>query len=195
MADEIKDDALVEEALADIGFDSLNIEAKKKERFTQKRHKKRTVNKTNIFTADIVELMLTEVISQLKLAMDSIFLIEFDKETKAYDSFNTAKKRIEAIKGTHYIFCAELSTILHCFEPYHNAALNKKHRAIKAVANEGWDRLTNLTKGIQKAKRIDNHYIIQFAEEMCLFMTNFHVVLHKDTPNKERQRIVEEYCE
>jgi len=194
MAEEIKNDALVEEALADLGLEALNIEAEEKAKKKTKR-KKKPVNKTDVFTADIVELMLTEVIGQLKLAMDSLFLIEFDKETQALDSFNSAKKRIEAIKGTHYIFCSELSTVLHCFEPYHNASLNKKHRAVKAIANEGWDRLTGMTKGLQKAKRIDNHYIIQFAREMTLFLTNFHVVLHKDTPNKERKRIVEEYCE
>ena len=150
---------------------------------------------TQVFKSDVLELMLSELISSLKNGMDALFLIEFDKETRNYDSFNTAAKRIKAIQGTHLIFMTELDTASHCFKPYTIATLNKKHRAVRAIIEEGLQRFTNIEKGILKAKRIDNHYIIQFAKEICQFITNFHCVLHKDTPHKERQRIVEEYCE
>ena len=88
-----------------------------------------------------------------------------------------------------------MSDIVHCFEPYSDAALNKKHRAVRKICIEGLKRFSDIGRGLGKAKNINNNYLIQFAREMTLFMTNFHCVLHKDTPNKERKRIVEEYCE
>jgi hypothetical protein len=193
MAEEIKNDALVEEALADLGLEALQIEAeeKAKKKKTTKRIHKRTV----VHNAGVIELMLTEQIGSLKNAMDPLFLMFFDEETSKLDSFKNPKDKMLSIKGTYLIFRSALDDIIHCFKPYSDASLNKKHRAIKKICVEGLERFSDMGKGIGAAKNINNQYITLFAKEMCLFMTNFHCVLHKDTSNKERLRIVEEYCE
>jgi hypothetical protein len=192
MADEIKDNGLVEEALADIGLNALELEAQEKEKrkATKKQHKR-----TVVHNAGVIELMLTEQISSLKNAMDPLFLMFFDKETKSLAGFSTPKSKVLSIKATYLIFRTSLSDIIHCFEPYSDASLNKKHRAVKKICAEGLKRFSDIGAGIGIAKNINNQYITLFAKEMCLFMTNFHCVLHKDTSNKERLRIVEEYCE
>ena len=84
MADEIKDNALVEEALADIGLNALELEAQEKEKrkATKKQHKR-----TVIHNAGVIELMLSDQIVQLKGSMDPLFLMFFDKEVGNCDAF------------------------------------------------------------------------------------------------------------
>ena len=190
MSEEIKGaegDALVEEALADVGAITLAKPEKKK--------KRKYLKKTDVMPKELVEGMFTECITQLSNAMNSIFLIFFDKETGDKESFNSQEKKVEAVKGTHLIFCVELETIQHCLEPYANAALNPKHRAVKKICFEGFRRLKELHSDLHKAKYMNHRSITEFAKEMCLFVTNFHVVLHKETPSKERYRVVKEYCD
>ena len=149
--------------------------------------------KTVFFQAQFVENLIGQTITELKNQMDALFLIFFDADTKNYDSFNSPKKKIKAIKGSHLIFVQELEVLSECLEPYNDASLRPKHKAVRSVINEGLKRLLDIAEGLQKAKYINNHYVTQFAKEMCLLMTNFHVVFHEETPKKERSRIVREY--
>lgn len=157
----------------------------------EKKHKKKTV----YFQAEFVEGLISESIVQLKNQMDSLFLIFFDEETGNFDSFKGPKKRMEAIKGSHLVFCHELRLVNECLEPYHKASLNQKHRAVREIVTEGLTRFKDLSEGLTAAKNINNHYVTQFAKEICLLLTNLHVVFHEQTPKKERNRVVKEYCE
>ena len=178
MADEIKTvvgNQLVKETITEI--------------VEEEKHKKKTV----FFQAKFVEGLLAETLSQLKHQMDALFLIFFDEETKDLKSFKGPKKRMEAIKGSYLLFNSELKVLCECLEPYHKASLKPKHRAVREIANEGRDRLIDLAKGLSAAKNINNHYVTQFAKEICLLLTNLHVVHHDKTPKKERNRVVKEY--
>lgn len=179
MAEEIKGikgDELVEQTIAEINTE----ETKKK--------------MTKVFPAELVEGMFSQTLNQLTNAMNSLFLIFHDKETGNLESFNTQKKKLEAIKGVWLIFMNEIETIDHCLKPYHNASLNPKHRQVRKIVGEGFRRLSELGPSLQSAKYINNQYVTDFAKEMCQFVTNFHCVLHTKTPKKERSRIVKEYC-
>tara|TARA_R110000824_G_scaffold14054_4_gene60372 strand:- start:3871 stop:4443 length:573 start_codon:yes stop_codon:yes gene_type:complete len=190
MSEEIKGivgEALVEEALADVGAIVLAKPEKKK--------KRKYLKKTAVMPKELVEGMFKECITQCSNAMNSIFLIFFDKETGDKESFNSQQKKLDAVKGTNLIFCYELETIQHCLEPYTDATLNPKHRAVRKVCFEAYSRLKVLHPDLQKAKYMNHRSISEFAKEMCLFMTNFHVVLHNETPSKERYRVVKEYCD
>ena len=156
--------------------------------------KKRKHKITTAFPAELVEGMMIHCLQQLVDSMNSLFLIFNDKETQQLDSFNTAAKKLEAIKGVHLIFLSELETVTHCLKPYHKASLKPKHRALKEVAAEGFNRLFNMGKDLQKAKRMNHFSVTSFAKEMTLFITNFHVCLHEKTPAKQRRRVVKEYC-
>jgi len=178
MADEIKTvvgNQLVKETITEI--------------VEEEKHKKKTV----FFQAKFVEGLLAETLSQLKHQMDALFLIFFDEETKDLKSFKGPKKRMDSIKATSEIFLGELNILNECLAPYDEAALNHKHRSLRQVLKEGFKRLNDNRKGLMKAKNINNQYVTQFAKDICLFMTNFHVVLHDKTPKKERSRIVREY--
>ena len=191
MSEEIKGmegDLLVEEALADVGMAALVA--------TKPRMKKRKyLKKTAVLPKELVEGMLIQTMTQFNNAMNSIFLIFFDKETGDKESFNTQQKKLDAVKGTHYIFMSELETIVHCLTPYKDANLNHKHRAVRRVAIEGHKRLGKLTEGLKEAKQMNHSSVNSLAKELCLFTTNFHVTLHQETPSKERRRVVKEYCE
>ena len=65
---------------------------------------------------------------------------------------------------------------------------------VREIFNEGLTRFKDMGEGLRAAKNINNHYVTQFAKEMCRFITNVHVVHHSKTPKKERNRVVKEYC-
>jgi hypothetical protein len=185
MAEEIKGvkgDIVLQETLEDIS------ETNKKE--SRKRGKL-----TSVFPAELVEGMYSHALGQLVQQMNSLFLIFHDKETGSYESFNTQTKKLVSIKGVHFIFCEELETVRHCLKPYSDAALNPKHRAVKAIVNEGFKRFKDLGPKLQEAKYINNQYVTKFGVEICQFVTNFHCILHQDTSKKDRKRILKEYCD
>jgi len=188
MSEEIKGaegDALVEEALADVGAVVLAKPKKKKRKY---------LKKTTMMPKELVEALYKECIVQCSNAMNSIFLVFFDKETAKSDNFNSQKKKLDAVKGTHFIFLQELDTIRHCLQPYSDATMNLKHRSVRRICNEANSRLTRLTKDLHKAKRLNHWSVTEFAKEMTLFVTNLHVTLHEQTPKKERSRVLKEYC-
>jgi hypothetical protein len=157
--------------------------------------KKELKTKTVVYhPKDMVEALLTECITQLTSNMNSLFLIFHDKETQKLESFNTATKRLDAIKGTYNLFRLELATVIECLEPYHRASLNPRHLAVKDIIHEGVRRLKEYEVKLKKAKYINNNSVTQFAKDICLLITNMHVCLHNKTPKKETQRIVKEYC-
>ena len=155
---------------------------------TKRKHKM-----TAVFPSELVEGMMTHCLVQLKHQMNSLFLIFHDKESAHL--YKTQGDKLDAIKGVHIIFLQEIDTITHCLKPYSNAALNKKHRAMRAIAVTAKQRLLDLAPKLREAKYINNQYVTQFAKEICLICTNFYVCLHEKTPSKERSRIVKEYCD
>jgi hypothetical protein len=162
---------------------------------TNKKESRKRGKLTAVFPAELVEGMYSHALGQLVHQMNSLFLIFHDKETGSYESFKTQAKKLDSIKGVHTIFCGELENVTHCLKPYSNAALNPKHRIVKAIISEGFKRLRDLGPKLREAKYINNQYVTQFGSEICQFITNFHVVLHKDTPKKDRNRILKEYCD
>lgn len=150
--------------------------------------------KTVYFQANFVETLITEAVVQLKKQMDAMFLIFWDEETGDKEDFRGPKKKMEAIKGSHLVFVQEIGLICECLEPYNKASLKPKHKAIRQIFKEGLIRFNDMGKGLYLAKNINNHNVTQFAKEMCLFITNVHVVHHSNTPKKERNRVVKEYC-
>ena len=184
MAEEIKGikgDELIQETVVEIQEDQ------------KKQKKKHKI--TRVFPSELVEGMFSQALIQLVHQMNSLFLIFHDKETGNAESFDTQKKKLDAIKGVHLIFCSELETIVHCLKPYSDAALNHKHRSVRSVIVEGFERMKDLGPNLTAAKYINNQYVTEFAKEMCQLVTNFHVTLHDKTPKKERSRIVKEYCD
>ena len=170
--------------LVEVTMKQIQEENKKQ----KKKHKM-----TAVFPSELVEGMMVHCLLQLRDQMNSLFLIFHDKETG--DLYKTSREKLEAIKGVHIIFLQELDTIAHCLKPYSDAALNPKHRAVRAIATEGIERLLDMKDNLRAAKYINNQYVTQFAKEICLIVTNFHAVLHEKTPKKERSRIVKEYCD
>jgi len=190
MATEIKSevgDKLIQEVVEDVGIEAL-------EKSQPKRKKRKYLKKTTMMPKELIEALFKECIVQCNNAMNSIFLVFFDKETGSSENFNTQKKKLEAVKGTHYIFMNELETIQHCLKPYTDATMNLKHRSVRRLCNEAYKRLTDLTTDLHKAKRLNHWAVTQFAKEMTLFVTNLHVILHEQTPKKERSRVLKEYC-
>tara|TARA_R110000824_G_scaffold32084_6_gene103817 strand:- start:324 stop:986 length:663 start_codon:yes stop_codon:yes gene_type:complete len=159
-----------------------------------KKAKRKYLNKTAMMPKELVEGLYKECVVQCSNAMNSIFLVFFDKETGKSENFNSQKKKLDAVKGTHYIFMNELETIQHCLKPYTNSTMNIKHRSVRQICNEAYSRISNLTKDLQSAKRLDHWAVTEFAKEMTLFVTNFHVILHEQTPKKTRVRVLKEYC-
>ena len=185
MATEITGDKghqLVQETIEDIGIEQLE------------KNQQRAVKKTAMMPKELVEGLFSGSITELKNAMDALFLVFFDKETGKTNSFNTQKKKLDAIKATLVIFVYQLDTVRHCLEPYTDATMNLRHRRVKSVCSEGLKRLKKLEEPMASAKQMNHWAVIKFAKEMALLMTNFHCVLHKDTPKKETNRIVKEYC-
>tara|TARA_R110000824_G_scaffold173410_1_gene351459 strand:+ start:64 stop:612 length:549 start_codon:yes stop_codon:yes gene_type:complete len=156
----------------------------------EKKHQKKTV----YFQANFVETLITEAVVQLKKQMDAMFLIFWDEETGNKEAFKGPKKKMEAVKGSHLVFVQEIGLICECLEPYNKASLKPKHEAIRQIFKEGLTRFNDMGEGLYLAKNINNHNVTQFAKEMCLFITNTHVVHHSNTPKKERSRVVKEYC-
>jgi hypothetical protein len=190
MATEIKSvvgDRLVQEAVEDAGIESLEMAQPKKK-------KRKYLKKTDMMPKELVEGLFKECIVQCSNAMNSIFLVFFDKETGKSENFNTQKKKLDAVKGTHYIFMNELETIQHCLKPYTDATMNFKHRSVRKVCEEAYKRFSKCTTNLHKAKRLDNWAVTEFAKEMTLFITNLHVILHEQTPKKTRSRVLKEYC-
>ena len=162
---------------------------------TEKIKKAKRIHRTKqMMPKEVIEGLYSEVITELKNAMNSIFLIFFDKETGDLESFDTQTKKLDSIKGTLLIFLTQLETVDHCLKNYSKATMNHRHYAVKEICSEGYNRLQSLSKEISKAKRMNHWAVIEFSKEMCQFITNFHTVLHKDTPIRERIRIVKEYC-
>lgn len=159
----------------------------------EKKKQKHKHKVTRVFPSELVEGMFSQALNQLVHQMNSLFLIFHDKETGNKESFDTQKKKLDAIKGVHIIFCEELETIVHCLKPYSDAALNPKHRSVRAIVNEGFERMKDLGPNLREAKYINNQYVTQFGKEICQLVTNIHVLLHEGTPKKERSRIVKEY--
>lgn len=174
---------LVQETIEDIGIEQL-----------EKNQRERVVKKTTMMPKELVEGLFSNTITELKNALDAVFLVFFDKETGKQESFKTQKQKLDAVKATLVIFIYQLDCVRHCLEPYSKHTMNLRHRKVKDVCAEGLSRFKNLEEEVAKAKYMNNTSVILFAKEMAQFMTNFHCVLHKDTPKKETARIVKEYC-
>lgn len=150
--------------------------------------------KTSVFPAVLVEGMYAHCLQQLVHQMNSLFLIFNDPETSAKGSFDTQEKKVKAVKAVHQIFLQEIDTVRHCLIPYHDASLKPKHRLVKRIINEAYERFSNLSKTIATAKYMNHSAITKFGKEMIQFVTNFHITLHEETTKKERSKIVKEYC-
>ena len=179
--------ALVEEVLAEVGIETLSVV--EEERMKKKEHKK-----TVYFDKEFIERMLAEAMTQLSNQLNTLFLIFHDKETQK-TGWDKSAAKMKAIKGSYNIMVNELETICHCLEPYAEAALKPKHRAVRCVCNEGLRRLSEIAEGLNKAKNLNHSAVIKFGVEITLLLTNFHTVFHEKTPSKERKRIVKEYCD
>lgn len=186
MATEIKSvvgDKLIQEVVEDVGIEAL-----------EKSQKRKYLRKTKMMPKELIEGMFTTTITELKNGLDAVFLIFFDKETGKSNDFNTQKKKLDAVKATLVIFLHHLDTVEHCLSPYSEATMNVRHRRVRKVCAEGLRRLRELELPLSKAKNMNNSSVTQFAKEITLFLSNFHVTFHRDTPKKETNRIVKEYC-
>ena len=131
--------------------------------------------KIDIMPAEVVEGMLAEHLSETKSSLDiwHAGLLD-DAEASA--------------KATLSITWHHLSTCLALLDPYSDAALRPKHRAVRAVLREMRSRLLRNNHGL------DTFSLDVFAKDMVEYMTAYHLCLSESTDVVGRKAAKEAFC-
>jgi len=156
--------------------------------YVSKAKKEEEETKTTFMKKEVVERYLAEVLSQIKLALDVVWFEGLSKKDKDI-------KPVESVKGLFVIAGKECATASDLLEPYHQAALNKKHRGCKRIINTYLDRIEEQREKLLKAKNTNNKAIKEFVKETIEFLTAFHIILSEETKSKERAQQLRSYCE
>lgn len=156
--------------------------------YIEEAKKEEEKTKTTFMKKEVVERFLAEVLTQIKLALDVVW---YEGLSKKYASI----KPVEAVKGLYVIAGKECSAAAELLEPYHSASLNPKHRGCRKIINVYLDRIEEHRIKLLNAKNTNNKAIKEFVRETIDFLSAYHVVLHEDTPKKERSRTLRNYCD
>tara|TARA_R100001530_G_C4321057_1_gene155831 strand:+ start:4241 stop:4816 length:576 start_codon:yes stop_codon:yes gene_type:complete len=143
--------------------------------------------KTDIMPKEIIERYLTEILTQIKLALDVVWYEGIGQKRHGI-------KPVDAVKGLFVIAHDECATAASLLEPYHDASLNPKHRASKKVINTYMERIEPHREKLFKSKSTKNGAIKAFVRETLDFITTFHIVLSEETSKKERASQRRNYC-
>lgn len=172
-------------------------ELSKEERRAQDKEFKNKLKgtKTIIFQSEFVERMIGEGITQMKLGFDQLHYF-FNDPSPDHKRHKKKTSNIKLVQSTWHIFVHELHQINHCLKDHTYKSLNSKHSACKKVALEGFRRLMSMEEDIKKEnQRVGNNTTNQFLRECITILHNLHHSLHEDTAQKDREDLVEDYCE
>lgn len=124
----------------------------------------------SVAKATIVEGLLAEAVSGIKMTVDVLYQDTEDTERAARDAFK--------------VIGLELLSVIDMLSGYHDAALRPKHRAARAIMVAMIERLraNDIQGGATEAQ------MAQFAKDIVAFLESIHVCMLESTDRKRRYR-------
>lgn len=124
----------------------------------------------SVAKATIVEGLLAEAVSGIKMAVDVLYQGREDPQRTASDAFK--------------VIGLELIGVIDMLSGYHDAALRPKHRSVRAIMVAMFDRM--------KANDVQDggtdEQLAQFAKDIVAFLECIHVCMLESTDRKKRYR-------
>tara|TARA_R110001606_G_scaffold316369_1_gene463183 strand:- start:197 stop:661 length:465 start_codon:yes stop_codon:yes gene_type:complete len=140
------------------------------------------VSFTSVPPAHVIEAVLADVLLQTKATFDTVWT-------------NTSSKlnKVETLTAAYIVARAEVEECLTLFENVQPETLRPKHRqAVECL--ELFQTLLEKTDLVAiKPKRSHHKAVITTAKDFVKFFTTYHLVLHEDTPAKDRTELVGEF--
>ena len=133
---------------------------------------------------EFIEAMLSDTIASLSNALNALQVVALDPDFKSKDGKFTPCR---ALKGLVAVSMVEAQKVEHCLEPYHEASLNKKHRAARAVNRHFIkealvDETTKAISEYEDDHDVDSDFLaISFIKDFVEYLSALHTVMHEDT--------------
>ena len=132
--------------------------------------------------AHVVEAVLADVLLQVKATFDTVWTNSSNKLS-----------RVETLISTYVVTRAEVEECLTLFENVQPETLRPKHRQAVECLKLFQGLLEDCDLVEIKPKRSHHKAVIRTAKNFVKFFTTYHLILHEDTPNKDRMELLGEF--